>query len=161
MHPKYNNHSFIHQLYLKISKETTNVTTNADQLQTVSSVNLICPEICDETEMKSDDSVLINKLDSCFANLEHLVSSTALKKSFIEEDRSLKKQFYESADLLAQMYGFFGMLMNRIRIFNIKLKLLNYDIQNSSSLATMDYESIYTSTLLHLMKAYLSSNMFV
>ncbi len=91
-------------------------------------------------------------------NLEYLVSSMAVKEDFVKEDKSTKKQFYESADLLAQLYGLFGILTSRVKVFNIKLELLDYDLKNTP--ISSDYESIHTSTLIHLMKAYLNAKMF-
>jgi len=110
--------------------------------------------------MKSDDTILIDKLNNCMKNLEYLVSSMAVKEDFVKEDKSTKKQFYESADLLAQLYGFFGILTSRVKVFNMKLELLDYDLKNSPSSSSSDFESIHTTTLLHLMKAYLNASMF-
>lgn len=108
-----------------------------------------------------DDSLLIQKLDECFVSLEYLVSSVAVKESFIKEEKSLKKQFYESTDLLAQLYGFFGILKQRIKVFNIKLELLNFDVEMGTTAgANSEFECIYTGTLLHLMKALLNASMF-
>ena len=107
-----------------------------------------------------DDSILIQKLDECFVSLEYLVSSVAVKESFIKEEKFVKKQFYESTDLLAQLYGFFGILKSRIKVFNIKLELLNYDVEKGNIATNTDFDCIYTGTLLHLMKALLNANMF-
>ena len=49
------------------------------------------------------------------------------------------------------------MLTSRIKVFTIKLDLLNFDQKNSQN---TDYDNISTTTLLHLMKAYLNANMF-
>ena len=62
--------------------------------------------------------------------------------------------------MLAQLYGFFGLLTCRTKVFNIKLELLNYDVEKGTANAFIDFDCVYTSTLLHLMKAYLNANMF-
>jgi len=83
-----------------------------------------------------------------------------VKQAFVKEEKSVKKQFYESADLLAQLYGFFGILASRVKVFNMKLELLHYDLESNINSYSSDYETIHTTTLLHLMKAYLNAKMF-
>ena len=143
-------------------KDTANITTNADNLhlQTISSTNLICPEICDETGLKMDDSFLIKRLNDCADILECLSSSSASKQGFSAEEKTVKKQFYESVDLLAQLYGFFGILVDRIKVFNMKLELLSFELEHADHSMYSDFDTIYTQTLLCLLKAYLNANMY-
>lgn len=143
------------------SKVKENVTTNADQIQvqSMSSGCLICPDLCDETNLKMSDDYLISQLDSSLAILERIVDCKIQKESFISQERSLKKQFYESADLLAQLYGFFGLLAKRIQVFNLKIELLSLEFERNAEMASADFETIYVNGLLQLMKAYLNTNM--
>lgn len=143
------------------SKVKENVTTNADQIQvqSMSSSCIICAELCDESSLKMSDDQILLLLDSSFIILERLSRDSASREQFITEDRSIKKQFYESVDLLAQLYGFFGLLTKRIQIFNFKLDLLSAEFEYAPEFAQVDFETTYTNCVLQLMKVYLNANM--
>ncbi|CAF0715451.1 unnamed protein product [Brachionus calyciflorus] len=131
-------------------KDKANVLTNADNLylQTPCTQSLICPEICDEFTVNVDDTELIKKLDSCLNILEEINKSHSLKKI----DKTLEKQFYEFVDILAQFYGFLGLILNRSKCLSIKFDILSKHIDQSSQL-----ETIYSNTVINLMKSYLNT----
>ena len=143
------------------TKVKENVTTNADQIQvqSMSSSCLICPDLCDENELKLNDDHLIALLDSSLNILEKLAIDTSQKENFAKQERSFKKQFFESIDLLAQLYGFFGLVKKRIDVFSLKIDLLNFEFEINLESALVDFESVYVNVTLQLMKAYLSLSM--
>ena len=147
------------QSRIKIKDTAADIKTNADNLslQTISSSSLICTEFCDENGIKMDDSIIMKKLDHCLKILENLSESKEFKENLYREEKTLKKQFFESIDLLGQMYGFFGILLNRIKVFNMKLDILNSEIEKANSYDQVG--PIYTSNVFNLMRAYLNANM--
>jgi hypothetical protein len=143
------------------SKAKENITTNADQIQvqSMSSSSLICPDLCDETSLKMNDDCMLEQLEVSFKILNDIYNDKFLKDDLIKQDRSFKKQFFESIDLLAQLYGFFGLLTKRIKVFNFKLEFLKLEFEHNTVVAFADFESLYSSCLLQLMKTYLNTNM--
>ncbi len=152
---------YVSSLIQSRSKVKENVTTNADQIQmqSMSSSCLICPELCDENTLNLNDDHLMAQLDSSLNLLEKLANDKTQKENFIKQERSFKKQFFESVDLLAQLYGFFGFAKKRIEVFHLKIELLNFEFELNIELALIDFESVYANVLLQLMKAYLNLSM--
>ena len=139
-------------------KDSTQITTNADSLhlQTVASQYLICPELCDENSLYINDETLIKQLDICYSILESITYKKNLKELMLNLEKNLLKQFYESTDLLAQMYGFFGLVVNRVKTLRIKLNFLYLDYDH---LQQQNNDSIFSQTVINLMKALLNANM--
>lgn len=129
-------------------KDSTNILTNADNLhlQTPSTQTLISPELCDEFSSNLDDEQMIQGLESCLEILEKLK-----EKELLDVDTTLEKQFYESIDLLAHFYGFLGLVLNRTICLEIKLSILNKNLEPC-------LDTIYSNTITNLMKSYLNSN---
>lgn len=129
-------------------KDSTNILTNADNLhlQTPSTQTLISPELCDEFSPNLDDEQMIKGLDSCLEILENLK-----EKELLDVDQTLEKQFYDSIDLLAHFFGFLGLVLNRTTCLEIKLSILDKNLQSS-------VDTIYSNTIINLMKSYLNSN---
>ena len=152
---------YVGSLIQSRSKVKENVTTNADQIQmqSMSSSCLICPELCDENSLKLNEDHLLALLDSSLSILEKLANDKTQKENFTKQERSFKKQFFESIDLLAQLYGFFGFAKKRIEVFNLKIELLSIEFELNIEMALIDFESVYASVLLQLMKAYLNLSM--
>lgn len=129
-------------------KDSTNILTNADNLhlQTPSTQTLISPELCDEYTSNMDDKSLIKGLNVCLDILEKLK-----EKELYFVDQTLAKQFFESIDLLAHFYGFLGLLLNRTTCLEIKLSIVIKNLEPY-------LDTIYSNTIINLMKSYLNSN---
>ncbi len=148
------------QLVKPRSKFKENIMTNSDQMHAASSSSLIYPDLCDEKSLKMNDDCIIKLLEVTFKILDDIFNDKWLINDLIKQERSFKKQFYESIDLLAQLYGFFGLLNKRIRVFNFKLEFLKLEFTEHNTAAVFaHFESVYSSCLLQLMKIYLNSNM--
>ena len=142
-------------------KESTQTLTNADNLhlQPTQTCCLVCPELDSNADLDTVDV----ELAECAAALRrvHKQLSAADKEEVTKFflDRTLKKQFYDSVDLLAQLFGFFGLVTSRAETLRLKLDMLNFDRAqlkqspgaNANTTLGVDV-SLYTTTLIHLSK---------
>jgi len=148
------------QSRLKI-REATVVQTNADNLhlQSIATQFLICPELATETELNMNDSSLISQLDGCLFILESICNKKVISEKLKLLEKTLYKQFFDSIDLLAQLYGFFGVLTNKAKTLKFKLEMLC--ISDFEKINSLNSEGLvfYANTINNLMKSYLSAGM--
>jgi hypothetical protein len=148
------------QSRLKI-REATVVQTNTDNLhlQSIATQFLICPELATETELNMNDSSLISQLDGCLFVLEAICNKKVISEKLKLLEKTLYKQFFDSIDLLAQLYGFFGVVTNKAKTLKFKLEMLCIsDLEKINSLNSEALVS-YANTINNLMKSYLSAGM--
>jgi hypothetical protein len=155
------------RLKLRDSAAAAASTTNADNLhlQAATMQCLVCPELCDERSLNTDNQSLIDQLNACLSLLSVLLQDESkLKVEFLYNEKRIciKKQFYEVIDLLAQMYGFFGYPCQRVHVLEHKLRLLELENEKASGNShwmSIVHDTIYTNTLINLFKAQLNANM--
>lgn len=142
-------------------REATPVQTNTDNLhlQSISTNFLICPELATETDLLMTDSSLLTQLDACLSILQNICTNKEIKEKIKSLEKTLSKQFFDSIDLLAQLYGFFGVLTSKVKALKFKIDLLCInDNEKINSLTTENLVS-YASTINNLMKSYLNAGM--
>ncbi len=142
-------------------REATPVQTNTDNLhlQSISTHFLICPELATETDLLMSDSSLLAQLDACLSILQNICSNKEINEKIKSLEKTLSKQFFDSIDLLAQLYGFFGVLTNKVKALRFKIDLLCInDNEKVNSLTTENLVS-YASSINNLMKSYLNAGM--
>jgi hypothetical protein len=154
-------------------KEQTQVLTNTDNLhlQPAKTSNLICPEFCDETgfHMDCEKEMLTEDLMHCMkilrlnkSQLCSIVNDDHLDLTTYQGDKALKKQFYDSVDLLAHFFGFLGHNTHRCEVLKLKFEMLCFEkskFKDQSQLTTnWSSNEHYSVTFIHLSKAYLSEN---
>ena len=142
-------------------REATPVQTNTDNLhlQSISTHFLICPELATETDLLMTDSSLLAQLDACLSILQNICANKEINEKIKSLEKTLSKQFFDSIDLLAQLYGFFGVLTNKVKALKYKIDLLCInDNEKINSLTTENLVS-YASTINNLMKSYLNAGM--
>ena len=153
------------QMRLKVKDSSQALkTTNADSLylQTAASHHLVCTDLCDESGLKLSDAPLVKRLHACYAVLESVARARDVRDAFVRLEKSVQKQFYELVDLVAQIYGFFGLLVGRVNTLQIKLLLVGYALDHESQhnpTVALNKDTIYSQTVVNLMKAMLNANM--
>jgi hypothetical protein len=164
-------------------KDTTHILTNTDnlELQTTTNECLICKELiggdsngseANATTTKNDEyASLMQQLDNCMAIIDAiLLKKKDHKAAFSSEVKHLAKpllkQFYDSIDLLAQLYAFFGYLNKRCRVLACKLELMNFLLNEQQQpqaaarwTSLSNFDSIYSSTVISLLKSFVRVNM--
>ena len=142
-------------------REATPVQTNTDNLhlQSISTQFLICPELATETDLLMSDLSLLSQLDTCLSILESVCSKNDIHEKMKILEKTLSKQFFDSIDLLAQLYGFFGILIKKAKTLKIKAELICLNDNEKVNLLNSENLAWYASTINNLMKSYLNAGM--
>ena len=169
-------------LRLKI-KNTENTQTNTDNLQHISSTQsslkyLLCSEIHNNAEKNTyKQTHFLKLLENLYENLADIQIDVDL---FHSKLISLRKQLYALIDLLAHLFGFFCVPIRKIDCLKLKFSILSKElnflpptnplaspaissvtgISTNLSSSNDTYLTIYTITILNLMKSYLNLHQF-
>lgn len=140
------------------TKEISSITTNTDNLhlQTISTQCIICPEVGNENNLYMSDSELTNQLEFNLSSLENLVANVQVKECLSKIEKTLLKQFIESVELLAQLFGFFGFPSCKAKVLEYKLDILNCSFEKETC---QNKEILMSNTIISLMKSYLNAGM--